>query len=109
MISSKLKKLKKHTKLDLTNKYSKIESTRWHYKFYIKPEYISEVKQFIINNWNVMTNKQNFSVPIQIREDEEYCSYKVFMFSGEHGAKTETIDVYIVDKEDEYYLFISMI
>ena len=31
------------------------------------------------------------------------------MFSGEHGAKTETIDVYIVDKEDEYYLFISMI
>lgn len=114
--------IKTHTCLDLTDKFYRVDVNKYSISngkictYYIKTNYVNEVKNIISTNWGLLLNKDDFSIPEDtsvdiyrsIRKDINYCSYKRF-FWQDKKSRNILLDIYIIDKKDDYYIVFDCI
>lgn len=117
--------IKEHTGLNITYLYSNVEvddiyysSRNKIYKYDIQKSELENVRKFIKENWTGLRNDvlylpKNLNSPIykQLDKDKDYCSSITFFWTSKdaNGAKSEELQVWVVDKETEMYLVFSAI
>lgn len=117
--------IKEHTGLNITYLYSNVEvddtyysSGNKIYKYDIQKSELENVHKFIKENWTGLRNDvlylpKNLNSPIykQLDKDKDYCSSITFFWTSKdaNGAKSEELQVWVVDKETEMYLVFSAI